>query len=134
MEYNIKILLFYYVIVFFFLIGYAQSNFNFYSKLLNKLSVLNNDTNSTKENDTKIYFQEISKLVQFQIQLTLSNDSLKSSLSDRYRRNLEYIYSNHSVNLTSYFVKKIILDSSKNKKLYQSRLRCHQYQLCKLSR
>ena len=59
MEYNIKILLYYYVIVFFFLIGYAQSNFNFYSKLLNKLSVLNNDTNSTKENDTKIYFQEI---------------------------------------------------------------------------
>ena len=115
MVYNIKILLYYYVIVFFFLIGYAQSNFNFYSKLLNKLSVLNNDTNSTKENDTKIYFQEISKLVQFQIRSTLNNDSLKSSLSDRCRRNLEYIYSNHSINLTSYFVKKIILDSSKNK-------------------
>lgn len=112
MEYNIKRNLFYYVIFFFFLIGYAQSNYNFYSKLLTKLPTLKNETNST---DNGIYFNKISDVVQAQIRLTLSNESVREALSDRCQQNLEYIYSNQSLNLSSYFVKKMILDSSKNK-------------------
>ena len=106
MEYNQNKLLFFILII----VSFSESS----NCRFNYRSFFQEEENSTNTTSSP-YFNKVSDLVGKIIINAINKPDFVKKTSERCRNNLKFSYGGISKNLTYYFTKKILLDSSKNK-------------------